>query len=92
MDWDEQGEVTLLGLSGRDEKIYRLVGKENQRELLQLIRKEVEIRGVVKEQATRPTVIVSEFVQMGGSGYTSPSRGEKGTEGPEGDQKGGEET
>lgn len=49
LDWDKQGMVIGVGLSGRDEKEYLIDDHEKQKELLKFIQKEVELSGVVRE-------------------------------------------
>ncbi len=60
-DWDEQGNVIALAISSNDEKEYIVDKKGKGKELLGLIRKEVEVRGVVSEENNRKVIKVSKY-------------------------------
>ena len=60
-DWDEQGNVVALAISSNDEKEYVVDKKGKGRELLGLIRKEVEVRGVISEEDDRKVIRVSKY-------------------------------
>ena len=60
-DWDEQGNVVALAISSNDEKEYLVDKKGKGKELLGLIRKEVEVRGVVIEEDQRKIIRVSRY-------------------------------
>ena len=60
-DWDEHGNVVALAISSNDEKEYMVDKKGKGRELLGLIRKEVEVRGVITEEDQKKTIRVSKY-------------------------------
>jgi hypothetical protein len=60
-DWDEQGNVVALAISSNDEKEYMVDKKGKGRDLLGLIRKEVEVRGVIREEDDRKIIRVSKY-------------------------------
>lgn len=61
MDWDEHGNVVALAISSNDEKEYMVDKKGKGRELLGLIRKEVEVRGVITEEDQKKIIRVSKY-------------------------------
>ena len=60
-DWDEHGNVVALAISSNDEKEYMVDKKGKGKELLGLIRKEVEVRGVISEEDDREVIRVSRY-------------------------------
>lgn len=60
-DWDEHGNVVALAISSNDEKEYIVDNKGKGKELLGLIRKEVEVRGVITEEDQRKIIRVSKY-------------------------------
>ena len=61
MDWDEHGNVVALAISSNDEKEYMVDKKGKGKELLSLIRKEVEVRGVITEADQKKIIRVSKY-------------------------------
>jgi hypothetical protein len=60
-DWDEQGNVVALAISSNDEKEYVVDKKGKGKDLLGLIRKEVEVTGVISEEDDRAVIRVSKY-------------------------------
>jgi len=60
-DWDKDGNVIALGLSGTDEKEYRIEVKAKKPELLGLLKKEVEVTGLLKEEAGTRTILLKRY-------------------------------
>jgi len=60
-DWDEHGNVVALAISSNDEKEYIVDNKGKGKDLLGLIRKEVEVRGVITEEDQRKIIRVSKY-------------------------------
>jgi len=60
-DWDEHGNVVALAISSNDEKEYMVDKKGKGKELLGLIRKEVEVRGVISDEDDREVIRVSRY-------------------------------
>jgi hypothetical protein len=60
-DWDEHGNVVALAISSNDEKEYIVDNKGKGKELLGLIRKEVEVRGVITEEDQRKIIKVRKY-------------------------------
>jgi hypothetical protein len=63
-DWDKDGNVIALGLSGTDEKEYRIEVKAKKPELLGLLQKEVEVTGLLKEEAGTRTILLKRYRQI----------------------------
>jgi len=61
MDWDEDGHVTVLALSGIDEKEYQIEVKDKKTELLALLQKEVEVTGLLRERAGNSVIILNNY-------------------------------
>jgi hypothetical protein len=60
-DWDEHGNVVTLAISSHDENEYMVDKKGKGKELLSLIRKEVEVRGVITEEDQKKIIRVSKY-------------------------------
>ena len=60
-DWDDNGKVTAIGLSGTDEKQYLIGKNEKLGELLGLIRREIEIIGPLLERAGRKVILTKRY-------------------------------
>jgi len=64
--WDEDGRVTALGLSSKDEKHYLLENDSIQEKLHDCLQKEVEICGVLKGEGDQKTLILKGFRPISG--------------------------
>lgn len=64
IDWDKDGNIIALGLSGTDEKEYRIEVKAKKEELLDLLQKEVEVTGLLKEEAGTKTILLKRYRQI----------------------------
>jgi hypothetical protein len=64
IDWDKDGNVIALGLSGTDEKEYQIEVKAKKQELLGLLQKEVEVTGLLKEEAGTRTILLKRYRQI----------------------------
>ncbi len=60
-DWDERGNVVDIAISSHDEKEYHVDKKGKGPELLRLIRREVEVRGVIREEENRKVITVKAY-------------------------------
>jgi hypothetical protein len=60
-DWDDEGNVIGIAISSHDETEYFVDKKGKGPDLLPLIRKEVEVSGVVREEENRKVIIVRKF-------------------------------
>ena len=60
-EWDDYGNVVALAISSNDEKEYIVDKKGKGRELLSLIRKEVEVTGVITEEDQKKIIRVSKY-------------------------------
>ena len=49
-DWDEKGKVVAVAVSTYDEVEYLIENLEKERELKAVIREEVEVSGIVREE------------------------------------------
>ena len=65
--WDEDGSVTALGLSSKDEKLYLLANNPHQEKLYDCLQTEVEICGVLKDEGSSKALILKGFRQVSGS-------------------------
>ena len=61
VDWDENGHVIALALSGTDEKEYRIEVNDKKAELLALLQKEVEITGLLRGRAGNSLIVLSDY-------------------------------
>jgi hypothetical protein len=61
MDWDEDGHVIALGLSGTDEKEYQIEDNDKKVELLALLQEEVEVTGLLRERAGNSLIVLSDY-------------------------------
>jgi hypothetical protein len=64
--WDEDGNVTALGLSSKDEKHYLLENAPNLEKLYECLQKEVEVCGVLKGEGDKSTIVPKGFRQIAG--------------------------
>jgi len=73
VDWDEKGNVVAVAVSTCDEVEYLIDRHEKGEELLSLIRKEVEISGLVHEDKGSKTIAVKKYrLKMGARAKESP--------------------
>lgn len=59
--WDEKGHVTAVTVSTFDEDEYLIDKGDNWQQLLSLIRKEVEIRGELREEGGKKIIRVKKY-------------------------------
>lgn len=59
VDWDEDGHVIALALSGTDEKEYQIEVKDKKAELLGLLQKEVEVTGLLRERDGNSVIVLN---------------------------------
>ena len=66
-DWDEEGNMLAVAISGSDEQEYLIEQNAKGKELLELIRHEIEIDGLVRKAIKgRKTVKVKSYrLKMG---------------------------
>ena len=62
VDWDKQGNALAVAISGSDDEEYVIEKNEQGRELLGLIRQEIEVSGVVRKAIKgRKTIVVKSY-------------------------------
>jgi hypothetical protein len=61
VDWDENGHVIALALSGTDEKEHRIEINDKKAELLALLQKEVEVTGLLRERAGNSVIVLNHY-------------------------------
>ena len=61
MDWDEDGHVIALALSGTDEKEYQIDLNHRKAELLALLQQEVEVTGLLRERAGSSVIVLNSY-------------------------------
>jgi hypothetical protein len=61
VDWDERGRIVAVGLSGIDEKEYVIQLTEKKEELLNLLKREVEVTGELRNGAGSNILILRHF-------------------------------
>ena len=61
MDWDEDGHVIALALSGTDEKEYQIEVNDKKTELLALLQKEVEVTGLLRERTGNSVIVLNTY-------------------------------
>jgi hypothetical protein len=60
-DWDEKGKVVAVAVSTYDEVEYFIENHEKEKELKTVIREEVEVRGIVKEEGKKLIMKVKDY-------------------------------
>jgi hypothetical protein len=60
-EWDETGKVTGIAISGFNEEEYAIEGDPKGRELLSLLRKEVEVKGTVEWGGENRVIRISRY-------------------------------
>lgn len=61
VDWDEDGHVIALALSGTDEKEYQIEVNDKKAELLALLQKKVEVTGLLRERAGNSVIVLNNY-------------------------------
>jgi hypothetical protein len=62
VEWDEEGMVLAAAISGSDEQEYVIEQDEKGKELLEFIRHEIEVDGVVRKAINgRKTITVKSY-------------------------------
>ena len=61
VDWDEKGKVIAAAISTHDEDEYLIERIYKGQELLDLLRREVEVRGLVREKENKKKIRVQEY-------------------------------
>lgn len=61
VDWDEDGHVIALALSGTDEREYRIEVNDKKAELLALLQKEVEVTGLLRERTGNSVIVLTTY-------------------------------
>jgi hypothetical protein len=70
VDWDEEGNILAAAVSGSDEQVYVIEQDEKGKEVLEFIRHEVEVDGVVRKAIKgRKTVTVKSHRLKTGSDW-----------------------
>jgi hypothetical protein len=64
MGWDESGKVIAVGLSAIDEKDYLIDNSKKREKLLELIQREVEISGLLRDGKDGKKVIIVKRYKM----------------------------
>jgi hypothetical protein len=60
-DWDEKGKVVAVAVSTYDEVEYFIENHEKKKGLKTVIREEVEVRGIVKEEGKKLIMKVKDY-------------------------------
>ncbi len=63
-EWDEEGNIIGLSIMTVDEKEYVVEEKTERRGLFDLVRHEVEVRGLAREEAGRKAILVESYKQI----------------------------
>ncbi|MFX0198943.1 MAG: hypothetical protein ACFFCW_22710 [Candidatus Hodarchaeota archaeon] len=78
VDWDDDGNIISAAIFDREEKQYVIKQDKMGKELLKLIRAELEVEGIVKKRSTGQLMVaVRDFwlkAQDDGSGFRSNLR------------------
>lgn len=61
VDWDEKGKAIAAAISAHDEDEYLIERIYKGQELLDLLRREVEVRGLVREKQNKKKIRVQEY-------------------------------
>ena len=62
VDWDEKGKVVAAAISTHDEDEYLIDNDYKGEELLHLVREEVEVSGVAKENKDKKIIAVQKYI------------------------------
>lgn len=62
--WDNKGNVIDLAIATRDEEEYLIIDKEQVARLKPLLRKEVEITGILRTRKGKRIIRVKRFSQL----------------------------
>ena len=60
-DWDEKGNVVAVAISTYDEVEYLIENHEKEKELRAIIREEVEVSGILREEKSRLILKIKEY-------------------------------
>jgi hypothetical protein len=60
-DWDEKGKIVAVAVSTYDEVEYFIENHEKEKVLKTVIREEVEVRGIVKEEGKKLIMKVKDY-------------------------------
>ena len=62
VDWDKEGNALAVAISSPDEQEYVIEQDEKRKELIELIRQEIEVSGVVRKAIKgRKTITVKSY-------------------------------
>lgn len=64
VDWDEKGNVTRVAIMAAKEEEYLVEENAGWGRLLDLIQREVEVRGVMREEASQKIIMVEDYEQL----------------------------
>lgn len=59
--WEEDGEISGLALLTNDESKYVINCSDLENDIMPLLRKKIEISGLLKSKAREKTILVTEF-------------------------------
>ena len=62
VDWDKEGKVVAAAISTHDEDEYLIDNDYKGEELLHLVREEVEVSGVAKENKDKKIIAVQKYI------------------------------
>jgi predicted nucleic acid-binding Zn ribbon protein len=62
--WDKKGNVVDLAIATRDEEEYLITGKDQVARLKQLLRQEVEIKGILRTKKGKRIIHVKRFSKL----------------------------
>lgn len=60
-DWDEKGNVITIAIATHGEDEYVIGGQENAEKYLDLLRKEVEVKGWFREKGGKKTITIKTY-------------------------------
>ena len=60
-DWDKNGNVIAVAISGFDEDVYLVDNDEKGERLLSVLRQEVEVVGIFREEGGKERIKVKEY-------------------------------
>lgn len=61
VEWDTEGNAIKAAIAAANEKEYLIEDDKNSEQFLGLIRQEVDVRGMVREEAGRRIIIVERY-------------------------------
>jgi hypothetical protein len=60
--WDEKGNIIAIAVSAFDEEVYHIENDEKGRQLMPLIREEIEVKGTIIQEDSLRKIRVDNYI------------------------------